>query len=405
MRELLRHRDFRLLLAGQTLSMFGDTALFLALGVWVKQLTGSNGAAGAVFLVLALPYVFAPFGGLLVDRVRRRPLMITVDLVTAAAVLLLLFVHNRGDLWLIFAVAALYGASQLVFESARSALVFTLLPAELLDTGNAALSTVRQGLRLVGPLVGIGIYARYGGGVTAALDAATFLASATALLAMQLREARPAAREHRIRTELAAGARHLVRTPTLRRLVLALAAAMGVVGFSESTIFAVVQHGLRRPPTFLGVVSTIQGVGAVAGGLSATRVTRRIGTTRLVGAGLLAAGAGAGLTAASGLLVVGFGVALFGLALPWVIIGFTTTLQRETPAHLQGRAYSAADMAFSIPQTASIGVGALLVGLVDYRLLLAAMAVVLAGSAASLAGVRRTASTASPATAAEVGGT
>jgi len=387
-RELLRHRDFRLLLAGQTLSMFGDTALFVVLAVWVKELTGSSGAAGAVFLVLGLPYVLAPLGGLLVDRVRRRPLMMTVDLLSGVAVLLLLLVHRREDVWLIYVVAALYGASMLVFQSARSALVFTLLPDALLEAGNSALTTVREGLRLVGPLTGVGLYARFGGGVTAALDAATFLASALALAAMRLREDRPARTEHRILAELTAGARHLATTQVLRRLVLALSGAMGVIGLSETLIFPVVEHGLHRPPTFLGVWSVIMGVGAIVGGLTATRLSRRVGDTRMVGLGLFFAAVGSILMAGSGLGVVGAGVVLFGLSLPWMIVGFNTALQRATPLALQGRAYTAADTILTIPQMASIGAGALLVDIIDYRLLLALMALVLAGSAGSLAWVR-----------------
>jgi hypothetical protein len=51
-RALLRNRDARLLLVGQTLSMFGDRAMFLVLAIWAKELTGSNAAAGMVFFVL-----------------------------------------------------------------------------------------------------------------------------------------------------------------------------------------------------------------------------------------------------------------------------------------------------------------------------------------------------------------
>jgi hypothetical protein len=54
-RRLLRHRDARLLVAGQTLSVFGDRAMFLALGVWVKELTGSSAAAGLVFFAYTAP--------------------------------------------------------------------------------------------------------------------------------------------------------------------------------------------------------------------------------------------------------------------------------------------------------------------------------------------------------------
>src|SRR5712692_335454 len=89
-RRLLAFRNARLYFIGQTLSLFGDTALYLALAIWVKSLTGSNAAAGLVFFFLALPSIAAPVGGLLVDRVRRRPLMIVVDLLVGGTVLLLL---------------------------------------------------------------------------------------------------------------------------------------------------------------------------------------------------------------------------------------------------------------------------------------------------------------------------
>jgi hypothetical protein len=58
--ELLRHRDARLLLTGETLSLLGDRAMFLALGIWVKSLTGSSAEAGLVFFAYALPGLLAP---------------------------------------------------------------------------------------------------------------------------------------------------------------------------------------------------------------------------------------------------------------------------------------------------------------------------------------------------------
>src|SRR6266700_783050 len=84
MRRLFRHRDARLLLAGESFSMFGDRAMLLVLGIWAKTLTGSSAAAGMVFFVLGLPALAGPLAGLVVDRVRRRTLMIVVDLFMAA---------------------------------------------------------------------------------------------------------------------------------------------------------------------------------------------------------------------------------------------------------------------------------------------------------------------------------
>src|SRR4051812_29499916 len=123
MRRLLGDRDARLLIVGESLSMFGDSAMFLALGIWAKTLTDSNAAAGMVFFTLVAPSLAAPLAGYVVDRVRRRPLMIVTQLVIGACVLSLLFVHDRGDVWLLYAVAAVYGLGGAVFGSARSALL------------------------------------------------------------------------------------------------------------------------------------------------------------------------------------------------------------------------------------------------------------------------------------------
>jgi hypothetical protein len=90
---------FLRLLIGNSVSSFGDSALYLSLGVWAKDLTGSNAAAGAIFLAQGLPCLAAPLAGQLTDRVRRRPLLIVTNAIAGAAVLALLIVHSRADLW------------------------------------------------------------------------------------------------------------------------------------------------------------------------------------------------------------------------------------------------------------------------------------------------------------------
>src|SRR5499427_10495835 len=172
MRTLLSYRDARLLLAGQTLSAFGDWAMLIVLAVWMNTLTHSNALAGLTFFVFAAGSLLAPLGGLLADRVRRRPLMIVADCVLGAFVLVLLLVHDRSDAWLIYAVAFAYGALGTVFFPARAALLKVMLPEELLADANGALTASREGLRLVAPLTGAAIYAVAGGGAVAIVDAA-----------------------------------------------------------------------------------------------------------------------------------------------------------------------------------------------------------------------------------------
>ena len=376
MRRLLRHRDARLLVVGQTLSVFGDRAMFLALGVWVKELTGSSAAAGLVFFAYTVPGLVSPLFGAVVDRVRGRPLMIGLNLAGAVILAPLVGVDGRGQLWVIYLVTLVYGAIAWMFYSAQSAYLTRLLPPELLGDANAALQVTGEGMRLFAPLVGAGLFAAFGGPTVAALDAATFVLAALSLLVIRHRERRPVPSEHHLRAQVAAGARHIAASPGLLRIVTATAVVMLVVGFTETLVFSVLQHGLHRSPAFFGVLSSAQGVGAVGGGIVAGVMLRRHGDGRVMGLGMLlfAVGAASMLVPRVGVVLVGFAVA--GCGISWAVVGYVTAVQLRTPAPLQGRVSSAADVLIGVPQTVSIALGAGLVGIVDYRALIVLMAAV-----------------------------
>jgi MFS family permease len=377
-RALFADRDARLLLTGQALSLFGDRAMYIVLGVWVKTLTGSNAQAGLVFFVLAIPGLVAPAFGLLVDRVRKRPLMIATDVAIAIVLGALFFVHDRSDVWIIYVVTFLYGASGFLFTSGQSALLHLMLPEEQLADANAVLQTASEGSRLIAPLVGAGIYAAVGGQAVAALDAATFLGSAVCLATLRMREVRPLAPEHHILTQLVAGIAHIARRPGLRRIVLTIAATLLVVGFAETAIFAVLQKGLHRPPAFLGVLSAAQGVGAIAGALAAAKLIRSAGDARTVALGILLFGFGDAFFLIPNVAMVLVGIAIAGAGLSFAVVGSGTAIQLRTPGELQGRVFSAADTVVGTPQVISIALGAAIVAVVDYRISIAAMAVVCA---------------------------
>jgi MFS family permease len=385
-RRLLSYRDARLLLAGQTLSAFGDWALLIVLGVWMKSLTGSSARAGLTFFVFSLGTLAAPLGGLLADRMRRRQLMIASDAVLGLSVLLLLFVHGRGDAWLIYVVALLYGLGATAFFPARSALLRVMLPEDLLGDANGALSSSREGLRIIAPLAGAGLYAAFGGGTVAVLDSVTFAASIVFLTRMRVPEEKPEPSEHDFRNEVSAGIRHLWRTVVLRRLVTGAAVALLVIGFAETLIFSVITIGLHRQPSFFGVLSALQGVGAIAGGVTAGTMMRKIGDTRVVGIGLALFAVGDSLLVFPSLPIVLVGFALAGAGVAYAIIGFTTALQLRTPLAIQGRAEAGADLVLSLAQTVSIATGAALSTLVDYRVLLLFMGAVTLASAAYVVG-------------------
>jgi MFS family permease len=377
-RALLGIRDARVFLAGWTLSQFGDWAMIIVLAVWAKSLTGSNAAAGLVFFALAAPSIFSPLAGVIVDRVRRRPLLIAVYSVEAVVVLGLLFVHDRSDVWILYAMAVFTGVAGTLAASARSALMTVTIPRELLGDGNAIFQSVREGLRLIAPLAGAGIYAAAGGGVVAIVDSVSFVGVVVALLLMRTPEPRFERVEHSFLSEAMAGARHIVHTIPLRQIIFSTGAALFVVGFSETIIFAVIDQGLHRPPSFLGVLSSLQGVGAIAGGLTAVRGLRRLGDVRLAGIGMAGFALGDLTFMSSSLPLITVGIMVAGFGVSWLIVGLMTAVQVRTPLRLQGRVSSAADVLISTPQTISIAVGAALIAVVDYRVLVVVEAVAVA---------------------------
>jgi MFS family permease len=395
MRTLLADRDARLLLGGQTLSAFGDWAMLIVLAIWMKALTGSSAMAGLMFFTFAAGSLLAPLGGLLADRVKRRPLMIVSDCVLGAIVLLLLLVHDRSDAWLLYAVGFAYGALGTVFYPARAALLKIMLPEQLLAEANGVLTATREGLRIIAPLAGAALYAAVGGGAVAILDSATFGASVIFLSLMRVREEKPEPPEHHFAQEVTAGLRHVWQTLPLRQIVSGVAVALLVVGFSETLIFSVLA-ALGKPPSFFGVMATIQGVGSIAGGVTAAAVLRRVGEVRLVGMGLALFAVADLCLIAPSLTVVLVAGPVAGVGVAWAIVGFSTALQTRTPLPIQGRVSAAADLTLSIAQTTSIATGAILSTVVDYRILFVVMAAVVLSSAGYL--LSRREPTAAPAT-------
>lgn len=395
MRAVFGIRAFRVLFLGLAASMVGDSLLILVFAIWVKSLTGSNGAAGLVILFLVIPYALAPLGGWLVDRFRHRPFLVVANLGSAVMLVPPVAVEDAADVWIIYGVAVLYGISSVTIAAALSGLLKELLTDEMLAPANGALQTVKEGLRLGGPLAGAALFATLGGVAVAAVDAVTFLVAAVVIACVGLREKQEKQGEPPARPgphwlgELTAGLSHIRNEAALRRMMIASGIAFLVIGINESALFALVDQGLRRPPEFIGVLAASQGVGAIAGGLLAARTIQRVGELAAIAISLAALGLGNALCTLPWLPVVLGGKVAGGLGLATAIVGFTTLIQRRTPPPLIGRVTTAAETLTSGPQTVSIAAGAALVSVLDYRLLLLAVAAGMLTAATCLWPARR----------------
>ncbi len=384
MRNVLRRQDFRRLFAGLFFSMTAESVLLLALAIWVKDLTGSDGLAGAAILAVVAPMSFAPLIGFVVDRFRRKPFLVVVLLLSVVLLVPLLFIKTRDDVWILYAVAVGYGISIISVSAALNGLIKEVMPPELLPEANGALQTVKQGLRLVAPLAGAGLYAATKGWGLALAGMIGFLIAALIISSLQVREEEPHPMESHWMAEVSAGVKHLFATPGLRRALIGTSAAIIVFGFGEPVFFAFVDQGLHREPTFLAVLVCLQGVGGIVGGLTASKVVRRLGEIGTLGLGvalltpMLVTSLVPRIWLALPCMVIG------GLGLPYAIVGLMTLMQRETPQELMGRVSAAMDALISAPQALAIAFGAVLVELIDFRVLFGTMALLAVAAAAYL---------------------
>ncbi|MET9447665.1 MFS transporter [Streptomyces cinerochromogenes] len=367
--RVLRDRNAGLYMAALVVSGFGTSSLWLASGVWVKELTGSDGLAALCMLAMWAPTLAGPALGTLADRLPRRPLLIALNLGLAALLPALFAVDSPGCLWLLFTVLFLYGTAGVVDDAAESALVTSVVGPELLGDFNGLRMAVTEGMKLVAPLTGAGLYAVYGGPAVACLDAATFVFAAGLCGLLRVREERPARSGESRRRQTVEGFRHLWGHPLLRPLVRAGGTTMLLTALGSTTLYAVVDR-LGHSPAYTGVLYALQGAGSVAAGLLAGPALRRLGARRLAAAGIALTGASVAARAVPWDPVAWACSAAGGLGLPCVLIAVLTAVQRETPGPLLGRATATAHTLVFTPNVLGLAFGAGLVELAGPALLL-----------------------------------
>ncbi|MFF8509120.1 MFS transporter [Streptomyces sp. NPDC015492] len=373
-------------LTGVLVSGFGTTAMWLVSGIWVKSLTGSDSLAALAAFALWAPVLLGPLLGTLADRVRRRPLLVALDLAAAAVLPVLLWVDSADRVWLLFAVLVLYGAQGAVHEAAEQALVATAADADRLGALNGLRMTANESTKLIAPLVAAGLFAAYGGGTVALLDAASFALAAGLFALMPVREERPARPvAGNGRRETAGGARLLRGSPVLRPLVATGAFTMLLAGVNGAAVYAVVDRGLGHAPAYAGVLYAVQGAGSVLAGLLTGPLLRRMSERTLAVSGLALFSVAVGVRALPYEATALAASAVIGLGLPWVLVAVATAVQRVAPAAAVGRVAATAHTLVMAPNALALALGAGLVALVDVRVLLPLLALAGTGWAAVVA--------------------
>jgi predicted MFS family arabinose efflux permease len=330
--DVLRQRDFRLLFSGQTISLFGDGMVRVALPFAVLGIGGSASDLGLVLAAQMLPLLASLLaGGVIADRTSPRAVMVAADLTRVASqgATATLLITGGAAVWSLAALAGLTGAATGFFNPASTGLLPAVVAPEHLQRANGLRATAMAGGEIVGPVVAGILVATVGVGWAMAIDAGTFAASAGFLARLRL-----PARLARDPVSFFGDLREGWRAFRARTWVWAFVAAVAVVNTlwgAWSILGPVVAKRDLGGAAAWGTILAAMGAGGLAGGVIAIRTRPRrplvVATLTIVLAsvplGLLAAGAG--------VVLLALGALLSGGALMLGNTVWESTLQRHVP--------------------------------------------------------------------------
>jgi MFS family permease len=371
----VKSRNSLCYVGGTLISTFGDKVLFIAAAIWVRVLTGSNADAGLTIFFYIIPgVVVGPIAGVVADRFPRRIVLLVCDAASAVALLALLGIHGQAGLWRIYLVMTIYGALATVGSAAGVGLRTTIFGDSQIAGVNGLLSTVSEGMRLVVPLIGAGLFVVAGAMAVAWVDIGSFCVAVVLLSGIKVVEQHEANHGTPWVTLMTAGVHYIFANPLLRRLTVGLAVCVSTFGFFETAMFAVTTNGLGRSASFVGVFMALQGVGAIVAGISSARLISRFGEMKLSSVGMVVIALGSAMillaTHAHSWLSVGVDVAsvgILGVGVTWLLVA-NTAIRRSTPRRLMGRVDAVFSIIFSGLQGLSVAIGAGFVALVGFRI-------------------------------------
>ncbi|QLJ02817.1 MFS transporter [Streptomyces sp. NEAU-sy36] len=292
----VRSSTFRLLWAGQTVSVIGDGAAALAVPLLVIHATGSAVLGALAATPRTVAYLLVGFlAGPVVDRLQdSRRIMVVCDLLRFAVFAALpLAVHAPLGPGLVLVLAFAASSAGVFFETALAVAVQSSLRSEDLVTGNARLEMSNQVGLLLGPaVIGAGVAAF---GVPSAMwfNAATFLISAATLVPMRFgsgRESVPTSGARpTVRRDMAEGLRY-IRTHALILRLVSLQVVINLVIAAETLVVFYATHDLHASAAWIGAVLAAAGLGGVAATSVANLMARRFDSGRLIGLSVVGLG-------------------------------------------------------------------------------------------------------------------
>jgi MFS family permease len=269
MTSSFHHRNYRLFFFGQLVSVIGTWMQTIAQSFLVLDLTHSGTQLGLTTAARFLPIlIFGQAGGLFADRRDKRRILLVTQ--TSAGLLAAVFAVLTGTheirLWSVYLLAIALGFVNVFDNPARQAFISEMVPPENLANAVTLNSVAMNMARVFGAAVG-GVLSAIGLTLCFALNAVSFGAVLLSLMLMStvaLYPARPASKKP---GQIRAGMRYVKSTPALL-IPLIMIAVVGTLAWEfQVSLPLMASHVFGGGAGAYGVMASVMGVGAVAGGL------------------------------------------------------------------------------------------------------------------------------------------
>ena len=335
MLDLLAHRTYRHLFAAQVIALIGTGLATVALGLLAYELAGENAGMvlGTALAIKMIAYVgVAPVAAAFADRLPRRTLLVTLDMVRAAVALLLPFV---SQIWEVYVLIFVLQAASAAFTPTFQATIPDVLPDEKDYTQALSLSRLAYDMEsLVSPMLAAALLTVIGFHDLFAGTAVGFLVSAALVVSVVL-PAHPVAPRRGIHDRTTRGLRIYLATPRLRGLLAISAgvAAAGSMVFVNTVV--IVQAGLGLTQSAVALALASFGAGSMLAALALPAMLEKLTdrTAMLGGIGVMVAGLFAGI------FVVGH-IPLMAL---WFVLGLGYSTAQTPAGRLLRRSAHAED--------------------------------------------------------------
>jgi MFS family permease len=348
--------SFRSLWIARLLSFFGDSVGLIALLLYTAERFGSGLAVA--FLMLAgdfVPGLVSPVAGAISDRLDRRLVMISCELIQGALVAVIAL--KLPTLPILLGLVAVQSCVAAVFQPASRSAIQGMVADTDLERANAAIGFGTHGMDGFAPLAGALLLAWLSIRGLLLLDAGTFGAAAILLATLPvLRPAQSAAGQHgdplagtealarqgwrHLMADAGEGVSYLWRNKLIRAITIAFCAVVLFNGVDDVVLVFLSRKTLHGGNSAASLVYAGAGIGLLIGFLLIARASQRLRVLVLILAGYAVSSLGNLLTGVSFAIVVAFGFqAVRGIGLAAMDVGHNTLIQRQVPPDMQGRVF------------------------------------------------------------------